>query len=352
MNPIRTGERSGAVRSLQAQLIRLGLPIEAGEIGTFGASTESAVRAFQQRRGLNVDGVVGEATWRELHESAWVFGSRSLKLQEAPMRGDDVRALQAALNALGFSAGKHDGIFGGQTVEAVREFQHDLAIEEDGIVGPSTIRALERLRIVLKPGLGPRVRERERRQSVPRGLSGKRIVIDPGHGGEDPGHLSPSGDSESEICFRIAASVAQLLETESASAVLTRGPNDGPEDSDRSEIANWVGADLFLSIHLNAHSNESASGAATYFFEHDSVASEPGEHLADGLRRALVESGRQDCRSHGRNYPLLRETRMPAIVVEPCFLTNPEEAKFLADPEGIQATAVAIVRGIRNYFSG
>lgn len=350
MRAIHPGERSRAVEEVQAKLVALGFTIDDRELGMFGPATAAAVRGFQQRRGLDVDGVVGDATWRELHESSWGLGGRRLYLREPPLRGDDVRELQSQLNSLGFSAGKHDGIFGVQTAEAVREFQQNLAIGEDGIVGPATIKALGRLGLVLRKGLGPRVRERERRRSLPPGISGKRIAIDPGHGGTDAGHMSPSGESEAELVFHLAAAVARRLEWMGAAAVLTRGPNDGPDVRGRAAMANGFAADLLVSIHLNAHQNEAASGAASYFFTHDGVASEPGEYLAEAISEALVETGTVDCGTHGRNYPLMRETLMPAVVVEPCFITNPEEAKLLADDDSLELIAAAIANGIRRYF--
>jgi N-acetylmuramoyl-L-alanine amidase len=348
---LRRGDKSAGVEEVQRHLATLGFPVEGDDPGLFGAATEAAVRAFQQNRGLDVDGVVGEYTSRELAESSWSVGDRLLFTTDPPMTGDDVRGLQEKLNALGFSAGKHDGIFGAQTAEAVREFQQNLAIEEDGIVGPETVRALERLRLVLRPGLGPRVRERETRRAVPPGLAGKRIAIDPGHGGEDPGHTSSSGENEADLVFRLAASVTRQLDRAGAISMLTRGPHDGPTDSERADLANRFGAGLLVSIHLNSTSSPTAEGAATYFFEHGGVASEPGEHLADVMGQALVAAGRNDCRSHGRNYALLRETRMPALVVEPGFISNPEEAKLLADPEGIERVAQAIVDGVGRYFT-
>lgn len=334
------------------RLARLGFEIAPLELGeSFGPSTKSAVRAFQQRRGIDVDGIVGETTWRELVESSWSLGDRPLRLSQPRVRGDDVRHLQSCLNALGFSAGKHDGIFGLQTETALRDFQRNLAIDEDGIAGHETIHALGRLRLMIRPGLGPRIREREARRARPTGLPGKRIAIDPGHGGEDPGAGGPSGETEAELAFRLAARVAQLLESEGAQTMLTRGPNEGPDESARAQVANRFDADILVSIHLNAHHRELAQGAATYFFEHGGVASEPGEHLADLLRLALVATGRTDCRSHGKAYPILRETRMTAVVVEPCFITNPEEAKLLADPAWHETIASCVLEALACYFS-
>lgn len=352
MQPIQRGERSPAVSDLQVRLVRLGFdisPVEAG--GVFGPSTEAAVRAFQQQRGLEVDGIVGEATWKELVESSWSLGERLLHLRQPPMTGDDVRELQTQLNALGFTAGKHDGIFGASTVEALRDFQRNLGIGEDGICGRETLRALESLKMVVRRGIGPRTREREIRESAPRGLRGKRIAIDPGHGGDDAGAVGPSGETEAELAFQLAARVAQTLSVLGAESMLTRGPYDGPTDSERAQLANESGADLFVSIHTNSHQNPAAEGAATYYFEHGGVASEPGQHLATILQTELTSLGRMDCRTHGKSYPILRETRMVAVLVEPCFITNPEEAKLLADLTSMSELASSITQAIARYFS-
>ncbi|HEU5003668.1 MAG TPA: N-acetylmuramoyl-L-alanine amidase [Actinomycetota bacterium] len=352
MRLIRRGEHSGAVQDLQARLEHLGLVIAPAERGgLFGPTTEQAVRAFQQSRGLDVDGIVGDATWRAMVESSWALGGRILRQEEPYLRGDDVRDLQMRLNALGFDAGKHDGIFGVETAAALRDFQRNLGIEDDGIVGIETLQALRRLRLVTRMGLGPRIREREARQSGPPGLVGKRIAVDAGHGGDDSGERGPSGEAESEITFHLGTALAGLLEADGAEVMLTRGPHDGPAESDRARLANEARADLFLSLHLNAHTNPEASGAATYYFEHGGVASEPGEHLAGLLQVRLAAEGLIDCRSHGKAYAVLRETRMPAVVIEPGFITNPDDVKLLADSRAAARIVEAVAAAVRAYFT-
>src|SRR4029077_16717138 len=114
-----------------------------GERGGFGPSTESAVKAFQVRRGLSPDGVVGDHTWRELVEAGRTLGSRQLYLRGPGrmMRGDDVRELQRRLNALGFDAGKEDGIFGFDTDRALRQFQKNFGLQSDGYAGHDSFHA-------------------------------------------------------------------------------------------------------------------------------------------------------------------------------------------------------------------
>jgi len=352
MELILRGQRSAAVADLQSRLLQLGIDVEPTEIGgQFGPGTEQAVKHFQQQRGLHVDGIVGEATWREIVESSWNLGDRPLQLTDPYLRGGDIRELQTRLNALGFHAGKHDGILGPTTVQALKDFQRNLAIEEDGILGLDTVSALERLRLVTKPGLGGRITEREVRMADKPGLAGKHIVIDPGHGGDDPGEKGPGHQTEAELVFKIAARTAPMLDSRGAITVLTRGPYDGPTESHRAHLANQSSADLLVSIHLNSHKQSVAEGAATYYFEHSQVASEPGEHLARLIQQALAECGRLDCRSHGKSYPILRETRMPAVVVEPCFLTNPKELELLNNPESLDEIAGALVKAIEQYFA-
>ncbi|MDQ3878079.1 MAG: peptidoglycan-binding protein, partial [Actinomycetota bacterium] len=118
------GDRDNEVVDVQARLRSLGYRID-DETGTFGDSTQRAVRAFQQQRGILVDGIVGRDTWGELVEASWRLGDRPLYLRRPFLRGDDIVTLQTQLNALGFDAGREDGIFGERADRAVRGFQRE-----------------------------------------------------------------------------------------------------------------------------------------------------------------------------------------------------------------------------------
>jgi peptidoglycan hydrolase-like protein with peptidoglycan-binding domain len=147
VRPIRTGDRGAAVEDVQRRLVSLGVDLgPTGVDGVFLGATCSAVRAFQSDCGLDEDGEVGPLTWAALVDATFTLGDRLLYLRYPYLHGEDVRAAQAALSALGFATGEVDGIFGAFTERAVRDFQSNTAIVADGVVGPETVRALEGLR--------------------------------------------------------------------------------------------------------------------------------------------------------------------------------------------------------------
>ncbi|MFN2586894.1 MAG: N-acetylmuramoyl-L-alanine amidase [Actinomycetota bacterium] len=340
---IRQGDRSQQVADVQARLRALGLPIE-DDAGRFGNSTRLAVRAFQQRRGILVDGIVGSHTWSELVEASWRLGDRNLYLKHPPLRGDDVALLQKRLNALGFDAGREDGIFGDDTGRAVRAFQKEYGVAEDGIWGPRSQAALAGLRVD-RPGTTAQLREELRRSGAP-DLGDALVVLDPGHGGEDLGRRSSGGLAEADVVWDLALRVADRLSGMGARVRFTRTEAECPDASERARRANEVRGDLFVSLHLNEHEEATAEGASTYYF-HTSAA---GRALAEGIQEALADLGVRDCRSHARSYTVLRETRMPAVLVEPVFATNPDEAKRLEEPEFRAALGDAIAIGISRYY--
>jgi N-acetylmuramoyl-L-alanine amidase len=340
---IRQGERSHQVADVQARLRSLGYDIDDGS-GSFGGSTLRAVRAFQQSRGILSDGIVGPNTWNELVEASWHLGDRILYIRHPLMRGDDVATLQERLSALGFDAGREDGIFGPDTAHAVRAFQREYGVDEDGIFGPNSLAALVGLRID-RPGIAAVLREELRIAEHP-GLQDAVVVIDPGHGGDDPGQLGPNGIAEADLCWDISERLAQRLSVFGARVRLTRTEAECPDDTTRARRANQLDADVFLSIHLNAHEEGSADGTSAYYFR----TSRAGERLAELIQQQVVDLGVRDCRAHPRSYAVLRETRMPAVLVEPCFITNSDAEKRLDQPEFRSAIADAVAVALHRYY--
>lgn len=340
---IRRGDRSHEVADVQARLRSLGLEIE-DDYGVFGDSTRRAVSAFQQRRSILADGIVGPHTWNELVEASWRLGDRILYLKNPPMRGDDVEALQTQLNALGFDSGRGDGIFGPNTARAVRAFQKEYGVTEDGMFGAHSRRALAGLRID-RPGTAAGLREELRRRHG-RGLDGALIALDPGHGSSERGDRGESGVYEADLCWDIATRMASRLVDLGARVRFSRTEAEAPDLSERAARANRMNADVFVSLHLNAHKETNAEGASTYYFG----GSRAGESLAELVLAELVRLGLRDCRSHARSYTVLKETRMPAILVEPAFITSPHDEKRLEDPEFRNEIGDAIVEGITRFY--
>lgn len=149
MKPILPGDRGPAVEDVQRRLHALGYDLgHTGVDGVYQIATREAVVSFQHANTLAEDGVVGDETWSALVDATFKLGDRVLYLRLPYFHGHDVRLLQEAIGALGFSVGEVDGIFGPRTENAVREFQRNSGQPADGIAGTDTIRVIERLRHV------------------------------------------------------------------------------------------------------------------------------------------------------------------------------------------------------------
>ncbi len=349
---MRLGETGQAVRDVQARLARLaasGLDVD----GIFGIQTLEAVRRFQRERGLAADGVVGPETWRSLVEAGYTLGDRLLWHSARMMRGDDVVELQHRLNQLGFDAGGEDGIFGRLASSAVEEFQRNVGLDVDGVAGPLTVSALRRLhRQHHTGGVAARVRERESmRRLAARGLVGARILVDPAHGPDDPGNVSPSGVAEHAVVWGLATRLVARLAARGAHALLSRGPASTPSNHGRAVFANEQGVDACLSLALSAHATPAATGASAYYFGAPRFTSEAGMRFAEAVQEAAVKVGwGPDGRVHPRTWTLLRETRMPVVVLEPGYLTAPDDEARLADPTCQDELAATLSDAVAGFF--
>jgi N-acetylmuramoyl-L-alanine amidase len=353
MQTLSRGARGEAVRDIQARLASLGYRIDPAEHGEFGLTTDQAVKEFQQRRRLMVDGRVGEDTWNELVEAGFSLGDRVLYLRYPFYRGDDVRALQSALNLLGFDAGREDGILGERTERAVLEFQRNVGLPPDGIVGGTTVDAIRRLRpVAAGPGRAD-VREAEALSRLSATLEGSRIAIDPGHGPGDPGDAGPAGTLEFEVTLSLATVLAEELEARGASPFLLRTAATNPPPAERARSANEAGAEILIALHLNAHDDPAAGGASTYYYGREDWFSQAGQRLAESIQQSVTERlGLKDLRTHAKSLPLLRETRMPAVHMEPCFITNAAEEARIRDPSFQRDMAAAVADAVERFFGG
>ncbi len=349
---IKLGVTGPEVVDVQRRLERMGsdgLRID----GEFGERTLQAVRRFQRERGLPADGIVGPETWRNLVEAGHRLGDRLLWRSRRMLRGDDVRDLQHRLNQLGFDAGAEDGIFGPLAHAAVEEFQRNIELPADGVVGPATVAALRRLhRRHQSGGVGARAREREALRALQaRGLTGARLMIDPAHGPANPGSEGPGGQQEHALTWALGTRLVARLRALGAEAVPSRGPATSPSASERARLANEFGVDVVLSIALNAWHNPAARGCAISYYGNSQFVSASGEELALHLQAGLVAAGwGPDCRIHPVTWAIVRETRMPAVVIEPAFLTAPQDARRLADPVEQDRLAAVLTTGMAHFF--
>lgn len=354
MQPIQLGSVGPEVEDVQRRLELLGHAQTEDDPGVFGPGTVGLVRSFQQSRGLTADGVVGEDTWRAIVEAGYQLGDRMLYVTRPTLRGDDIRELQRRLNRLGFDAGYVDGVFGPATLDALKDFQLNTGLIVDGIAGADTVAALRRLHRAHQVSAASSVHERESlREATRTTVVGARLLIDAGHGPDNPGYLGHDGTAEHEVTWQIASRIEGRLAALGASTILGRGPATTPTSSQRAKLANLNEVDAIVSVHLNGLASSSARGAAAYYFGTEGFVSEKGRRLAQLCVDAVCEAtGTPNCRTHPSTSSLLRESRAPAVVVEPGFLTHPDEGAHLLEPTYQDQVAAAITAAIVTFLTG
>ncbi|MEA5359834.1 N-acetylmuramoyl-L-alanine amidase [Amycolatopsis sp., V23-08] len=356
MRVLRRGDAGPDVAEIRSILAGMDLlpPVTGTDAyDTFDVAVENAVRAFQQSRGLMTDGVVGQATFQALKGASYHLGSRLLSYTiAAPIQGDDVFTLQERLTELGFDAGRPDGYFGAATERALKTFQRDMRLTPDGMCGPATIRELHRLSSPRARGGRPVfLREQEQvRQAGPR-LRGKRIVIDPGHGGDDLGVVA-NGLREADISWDLARRLEGRMKATGMEALISRGPNHSPTELERAKFANDAGADLFLSLHSDGNPSPRAQGIASFHFgTGNGTTSTVGELLAGFIQREVAaRTGMLDNRTHYKTWEIFTRTRCPAVRVEIGYLTNPDDSRKLGDPAFRDIVAEGMLIAVKRLY--
>ncbi len=243
---------------------------------------------FQQQRGLRPTGECDEQTWLALTEAGWRLGDRILTLSAPQTRGDDVVELQHSLNHLGFDCGRPDGILGPATIRALVDFQRNSGILADGVCGPNTVSSLAVLR--KQSGSGPGVASIREHESlmVNGGLQTLRIVV-----GQFGGLSS------------ITRTVARALRSGGATVMST----DEYEAGAHAAAANRFGAAMYLGFEAQADACTTISYFAVPTFE-----SLGGRALATSLAAELTGVLTEVPVVAGMRLPVLRETRMPAVL--------------------------------------
>ncbi len=331
----RRGDRGPEIVDIQHRLSDLGFLLPGDEpAGTFDAGTVEAVRAFQAHRNLRVDGIVGPDTWGQLVEAGYRLGDRTLYVHAPMLRGDDVRALQRKLDALGFDPGKQDGYYGPDTDAAVREFQRNVGDDADGIVGLHTISSIERMRPLDDvPGRGV-VRETEELLAIHGALTDRVIAIDP-------------GEERAGVTMALARSLAvELAHLGADTVVLTGG--GAPDPTSCAAEANAIGAAICVSLHRRDVGPEPNGPTCSYFGSRTTY-SPAGRRLAERILEELEHELRARGRLQRLSIAVLRDTQMAAVQVE-AFPDDLVPAETPLERDATTRLGRAIAEGVRRFF--
>ncbi len=182
------------------------------------------------------------------------------------------------------------------------------------------------------------------------GLAGRRIVLDAGHGGKEPGAVGPGGLKEKDVNLAVTLELAKLLRQAGAEVVLTRDKDQDMSLPDRVTFANAQNADLFLSLHHNAtlEPKNQLDETQTYYKMDDAG---PSYELGASIHRRLIRNlAMPKERLAPGNYFLLRYSKAPAILGEASYISHPDVERKLGQPAAIQLEAQSYFLGIADYF--
>ncbi|MGN0160823.1 MAG: N-acetylmuramoyl-L-alanine amidase [Lachnospiraceae bacterium] len=185
-------------------------------------------------------------------------------------------------------------------------------------------------------------------QRIPEVSDNLTVMIDPGHGGNDPGTLTDK-TNEKDITLAIARYVKMYLEEANVNVILTRDDDTLIDKYDRVEMANQKNVDIFVSIHCNYLEEQSdISGIETYYLE----GAKDGEALAATIHQDVLEVTKaKDMHVRTNDYVVIRETNMTAVLIETGYLSNKEDEKRLNDKIYQQKVAYGIAEGIIEYYN-
>lgn len=179
------------------------------------------------------------------------------------------------------------------------------------------------------------------------------VVIDPGHGGSDPGAVGPTGLQEKDVTLAVALQLRAALVAVGCDAVLTRDSDRdvsyanspaGVELQARVDVANNAGADVFISLHCNAADAVEAHGTEVWYYHE-------GQTLAQGLCACLAALDLADRGARQGGFYVLKYTVMPAVLAEMAFITNPEEEARLGQPDFQRQLASALCQGLLAWLN-
>jgi peptidoglycan hydrolase-like protein with peptidoglycan-binding domain len=328
---IKLGDKGDEVADVQRRLAALGYDLGAPQAdGRFGLRTQEAVKRFQADRRLSLTGTVDESTWRRMVDDTYQLGARALYLRSPFFHGGDVRQLQLWLNAIGFRAEPVDGIFGPSTEKAVREFQDNSGLIADGIVGHSTLAALNNIRTILDKHYEPIIYEPPMAESVVSLLQDRQVAV----GCLTPHKhdwLSPVGNRQL-LCADLSHRLSNLLEILGVHAHFFKLKPE-PE----------IVGDLAVVFHPGA-GKVGADSLGVCFDHQDQESKVLAGFVIAELKRSLKEEIREvvvgDCRSWGR----------PAVEVLPGDFVSLSAEEDLRKEVLRQKIAGAIFDGLKKFI--
>mgnify|MGYP000994641534 CR=1 FL=1 len=182
-----------------------------------------------------------------------------------------------------------------------------------------------------------------------------KVYIDPGHGGSDPGAVGMYGTKEADINLEVGLILRELLKKRGVEVIISRESNRFVGLTERAQTANVEKADAFISIHCNASINRNAHGFEIY--------TSPGQTRADPLATAIYYAWEQAFPTHKlrpdwsdgdpdkeANYSVLRNTKMPAVLIELDFISNPVMEAWLSQKKNQASMAQTIMLGLFNWY--
>ncbi|SER29078.1 N-acetylmuramoyl-L-alanine amidase [Piscibacillus halophilus] len=292
-NSPQLGKRSSDISNIKEKLNRVGF---SGILVTdyFGDFTEKRVKEFQSYYGLLNNGIVDELTLTKLNKvynSPFQYGKRHANTSN----------IKRKLNNLGYSGITVTDYFGSYTEAKLKEFQRDKGLIVNGIADDVTLNAIEN--------------------------SITKIFIDAGHGGHDPGAVA-LGLKEKDVVLDIVLAMGQYLSNNfyGVDVSYSRVTDEYIALEDRAKLANNEGSDYFISVHNNKFDGN-ANGLESYIHQnHSSETANKQKIIHDYL---INKMGVRDRGKKKADFNVLRNTNMPAILVEYLFLDYPDENKKL-----------------------
>lgn len=211
-----------------------------------------------------------------------------------------------------------------------------------------------KIRIYFNPGYHFVVRHSTNKVRVTllsSGLEGKRITVDAGHGDHDPGAKGPGGTKEKDVNLAVALKAADLLRNAGAEVTLTRSNDTFLSLAERVQVAHNKDADAFVSIHSDSF-NATSQGSSTFYHSAKNPSWQQSKQLSDiAIKKITSQLGTVSRGSNDKSLHVIRETEIPAILIEMAFISNPKEEAKLKSEEYQQKAAQAIFDSFVEFYN-